>query len=161
MATYQHQFEFEEFENEDDLNERDRTLLQEARQHTRSAYAPYSRFLVAAVARTINGKIVRGTNQENASYPVGICAERVLLSTLSSICPDEPVDTIAISYQNLDGESNNPASPCGLCRQSLVEYEYRLHHPIRLILAGQEGKILVLKNAKDLLPFTFTPEDLK
>lgn len=161
MATHQHQFDFDIYDDDHELPEADRFLLHKAREHTSNAYAPYSHFRVAAVARTIGGHIVKGTNQENASYPVGICAERVLLSTLSSLYPDDPIETIAISYHNVEGDSDTPASPCGLCRQSLVEYEYRLHHPIRLVLAGQEGKVLVVKKAKDLLPFTFTPDDLK
>jgi cytidine deaminase len=161
MAKNVHQFEYEIFDSEAALPEADRYLLQKAREHTANAYAPYSHFRVAAVARTMGGHIVKGTNQENASYPVGICAERVLLSTLSSLYPDDPVETIAISYHNMEGDSGSPVSPCGMCRQSLVEYEYRLHHPIRLVLAGQDGKVLVVKKAKDLLPFTFTPDDLK
>lgn len=161
MATHQHQFAYEVFDDAHDLPEADRFLLQKAREHTSNAYAPYSHFMVAAAARTMNGHFVKGTNQENASYPVGLCAERVLLSALSSLYPDDPVEAIAISYYNTDGDNSTPVSPCGLCRQSLVEYEHRLHHPIRLILAGQEGKVIVVHKAKDLLPFTFTADDLK
>jgi cytidine deaminase len=162
MAKHTHAFDFEELEHEVELNEADRQLLNQAKNTTHQAYAPYSRFHVAAVARLKNGETVAATNQENASYPVGICAERTLLGTISSIYPNEPIDTIAITYLNhATGNSNQPASPCGLCRQSLLEYEQRLGHPIRLILAGEAGKVLIINQAKDLLPFGFGPDDLK
>jgi cytidine deaminase len=161
MAKHKHAFDYEVFDSIDELDTADKTLLENARTHTSKAYAPYSHFHVAAVAKTIDGHIVHGTNQENASYPVGICAERVLLSALSSIHPDSAVETIAISYHNLEGSSGQPASPCGLCRQSLVEYEQRMKHPIRLLLSGQQGKVIVLDSVKNLLPFSFTAEDMK
>jgi cytidine deaminase len=161
MPTLQHSFSFESLDSDEGLNEADRSLLQTARKATANAYAPYSHFEVAAAARLQNGAIVQGTNQENASYPVGICAERTLLSALSSLHPNVPVDTIAISYHNLNGTSHRPASPCGLCRQSLLEYETRMKSPIRLILSGQSGKVIIIHSASDLLPFSFTSEDLK
>lgn len=161
MAKHKHEFDYEIFDSIDDLETSDKILLENARTHTIKAYAPYSHFNVAAVAKMMDGNIVNGTNQENASYPVGICAERVLLSALSSILPDTPVDTIAISYHNLEGSSGHPASPCGLCRQSLVEYEQRMKHPIRLLLSGQHGKVIVLESVKNLLPFSFTADDMK
>jgi cytidine deaminase len=162
MAKHTHQFEFEVLDHEGDLSDTDRYLLQKAKDITDRAYAPYSQFHVAAVARLLNGEFVGATNQENASYPVGICAERTLLGTLSSIHPGIPIDTIAITYVNhATGNSNAPASPCGLCRQSLLEYEQRTGHPIRLILAGESGRVLIISSIKDLLPFGFGPDDLK
>ena len=162
MARHTHQFEFEVLDHEVELEDTDRYLLQKAKETTEQAYAPYSRFHVAAAARLTSGDIVCATNQENASYPVGICAERALLSTLSATHPNIPIDTIAITYLNhATGNSNTPASPCGLCRQTLFEYEQRMGHPIRLILAGETGKVLVVKSIGDLLPFGFGPDDLK
>ncbi|HSC53382.1 MAG TPA: cytidine deaminase [Phnomibacter sp.] len=161
MAQHEHKFDYSLFDSIDDLNANDKALLEHARTHADKAYAPYSHFNVAAVAKTVDGHILHGTNQENASYPVGICAERVLLSALSSIHPDSAIETMAISYHNLDGNSGQPASPCGMCRQALVEYEQRMKHPIRLLLSGQQGKVIVLNTAKNLLPFTFTADDLK
>lgn len=161
MANKTHQFTYELYKDESGLAPADLALLQAAREHTAAAYAPYSSFKVAAVAQTSSGHIVKGTNQENASYPVGICAERVLLSALSSLYPNESVTTIAISYHNLHGSSAKPASPCGMCRQALVEYEQRFNRPIRLILSGQQGEVLVIASAKDILPFGFTADDMK
>lgn len=144
-----------------ELNKEDGWLLNKAREATKLAYAPYSKFHVGAVARMMNGEIVAGSNQENASYPAGLCAERVLLASSSTLFPEVAIETIAISYHNINGESNEPISPCGICRQTLREYEDRFHKPIKLILGGMEGKIMVFEKASDLLPFAFTSKDLK
>lgn len=142
------------------LSAADARLLQAAREATQQAYAPYSKFHVGAVALLANGLTLAGTNQENASYPVGICAERVLLSAISSVHPNEPVVAMAISYHNLQGESNHPISPCGICRQTLAEYEQRTGTGIRLILGGLEGQVWVIERAGQLLPLSFTASDL-
>jgi cytidine deaminase len=152
--------EYELYEDASELSEEDAVLLEEARTHTHLSYAPYSHFNVAAAARLHNGTIVYGANQENASYPVGICAERTLLSTISSQFPNEKATTIAITYSNQDGTSNHPVGPCGLCRQTLLEYEQRWGQPIRMILAGQQGKVLIVNSAADILPFNFTANDM-
>jgi cytidine deaminase len=107
-----------------------------------------------------NGEIVAGTNQENASYPVGICAERVLLGNAATLYPNISIETIAISYNSDTIKSDHPISPCGMCRQALLEYETRVKKPIRLILSGMEGKIQIIKTANFLLPFAFTPGEL-
>jgi cytidine deaminase len=150
----------EEVENESMLAEPDRQLVKEAKRNTEFAYAPYSGFKVAAVARLKNGAIVSGTNQENASYPVGICAERTLLSAVSSLYPNEQIDTIAITYHNINGDSSQPVAPCGICRQTLLEYELRTNNPIRLLLAGNEGKIIIVEKASSLLPLGFSSDDM-
>ena len=152
---------YDVYDSADELSAEDAALVEAARKATAKAYAPYSNFLVGAVAKLENGVTISGTNQENASYPVGICAERALLSIVAMEQTNIPIDTIAISYNNSNGESNRPISPCGMCRQSLSEYEDRLDHPIRLILSGQSGKVYVLESAKDLLPLSFGGKDLK
>lgn len=152
---------FDELENDSLLNGADLELLNNARSATSIAYAPYSGFKVAAVARLNNGEMVVGTNQENASYPAGICAERTLLSTISSLFPNQPIDTIAITYNNTNGDSSAPISPCGICRQSLLEYELRTKQQIRLVLAGTHGKIFIVNRASDLLPLSFSADDMK
>jgi len=154
-------FVYEVYNSIKSLEKADADLLQKARAITETAYAPYSKFQVGATALLANGEIINGSNQENASYPVGLCAERVLISAISSIHPNTAIHTMAISYNNLNGESDHPISPCGICRQSLLEYEARLKHPIRLIMSGMEGKIFVIPNASMLLPLSFTSEDLK
>jgi cytidine deaminase len=143
-----------------ELPKEDAWLLNEAREVTKQAYAPYSNFYVGAVAKLVNGKIVAGTNQENAAYPVGICAERVLLSSASTLYPNIAIETMAISYHSENGNSNQPIAPCGMCRQTLQEYEIRVSKPIRLILGGLEGKIFVFEKASQLLPLGFTSESM-
>jgi cytidine deaminase len=160
MERKAYRFDFDVYNSVDELSAADAALLKQARATTASAYAPYSHFQVGAVAKLVNGAIVTGTNQENASYPVGICAERVLLSTAAVLHPDIAIDTLAISYHNLNGISNKPVSPCGMCRQSLSEYQIRVGQPMRLILSGMEGKVYVIDKADALLPFSFTPDDL-
>ncbi len=151
----------EEYDSINELNDNDAWLLTEAREVTQFAYAPYSNFHVGAIAKLINGEIVTGTNQENASFPAGICAERVLLSSAASQFPAIAIETIAISYKNVKGKSDKPVSPCGLCRQSLAEYQQRMQKPIRVILSGMEGKIHIIENAAHLLPLAFGSQDLK
>lgn len=145
-------FDYDIYESIDLLSKEDAVLLNEARKATKIAYAPYSDFHVGAYARLANGKTIAGSNQENAIYPVGICAERVLLSAASSLYPGIAVETIAVSYYNGKGKSIGPISPCGVCRQSLVETESRFKHSIRLIMGGMEGKVYVIPDAASLLP---------
>ena len=164
MNTKKYEFEYDVFEDIDELPEKDAWLLREARMVTENAYAPYSKFHVGAVAMLENGEIVAGSNQENASYPVGICAERVLLGNAATLYKGVPIDTMAISYisksESDPVKSDHPISPCGMCRQALLEYETRTDKPIRLILSGQEGKVYVVKTASMLLPFAFTSDEL-
>ena len=160
MHEQKFEFSFEVYDSIDELNADDRQLLIEARNITDKAYAPYSNFHVGAAAKLSNNKIVTGTNQENASYPVGICAERVLLSAISSLYPGIAIETMAVSYQSKKIKSDHPISPCGMCRQALQEFEGRMDKPIRLILSGMEGKVYVIKSASLLLPLAFTNEEL-
>ena len=160
MKKQAYNFEFEVYDSMESLPEKDAWLLNEARKVTQHAYAPYSHFQVGAIARLANGEIVTGSNQENASFPIGLCAERVLLATAASLHPNVAIETIAISYYNDNGESDHPISPCGICRQSLLEYESRVNHSIRLILGGMEGRVNVIDKAAMLLPLSFSAEDL-
>lgn len=163
MKKTNFKFEYEVYDSVDELNEDDAKLVSKARKVTNSAYAPYSHFHVGAAALLDNGKMVTGTNQENASYPVTICAERSLLAAASSLYPNVAIKTMAISYHNFNDKatSEKPISPCGMCRQSILEYEVRVNAPIRIILSGVEGKIFVINSIKHLLPLSFTSADLK
>jgi cytidine deaminase len=161
MAENKFEFQYEVYNDISELKKEDAELLTKARAVTKQAYAPYSRFFVGAIAKLDNGQIVAGTNQENVSYPVGICAERVLLGNAATLYPGISIDTLAISYDSEEVPSDHPVSPCGMCRQALLEYETRVNKPIRLILAGQTGKIYIVKTVKFLLPFAFTPDELQ
>lgn len=160
MKDEVYKFDYEIYNSIDELNPNDAELLREARNVTKFAYVPYSNFRVGAYAKLANGKTVSGTNQENASYPAGICAERTLLSTASSLFPGTAIETMAISYHNLNGSSDQPISPCGICRQTLAEFQQRTNHSVRLILSGMEGKVQIIKNAADLLPLSFSSDDM-
>jgi cytidine deaminase len=161
MKEHKFEFNYKVYDNISELPEEHQWLLSEAREVTADAYAPYSNFHVGAVARMANGEIVAGSNQENASFPVGLCAERVLLASISSIFPKVPIDTIAISYKSEHQKSDHPISPCGICRQSLQEFESRVKHPVQLILGGMEGPVYVIDSASRLLPLAFTSEELR
>ena len=161
MKKEELKFTVEVYDSSDELKEDDAFLLSEARAVTRFAYAPYSNFQVGAVAKLANGEFVSGTNQENASYPAGFCAERSLLSTAASIHPGVAIETMAVTYNNLKGESDTPVSPCGICRQVISEFQNRFQKPIRIILSGMKGKVQVIDNAGYLLPLAFSSDDLK
>ena len=160
MNKIAYSFSYHVYNSVDELNKEDAWLLQHAKDISKDAYAPYSQFQVGAAAQLLNGEIVKGTNQENASYPVGICAERVLLSAAATLHPQVPIESLAVSYRSNTVKSNHPITPCGICRQTLQEYEHRVHHPIRLILGGMDGKVIVIEKASMLIPLSFTSGDL-
>lgn len=161
MKSEIYQFGYSVYDSSDELSPHDKILLDKAREITQKAYAPYSDFHVGAVAELKNGEIVNGANQENASYPVSICAERTLLSVAAMIYTNVPVVTMAIAYDNLNAKSDKPISPCGMCRQAMHEYAQRTEHPIRLILGGMEGKVFIIDHSDFLLPLSFGGVDLK
>ena len=155
------EFEYEVLADLKDLPIADQELLEAARKATQNAYAPYSNFFVGAAARLSNNQIVIGANQENASFPVGVCAERALLNSVGSQFPNLTITTMAISYQPVGKDSNEPISPCGMCRQSLLDFETRYDAPIKIILAGMQGQVMIIASASNLLPFGFDGKILK
>ena len=155
------QIPFQIFPDSATLNSEDALLLEAARKATGDAYAPYSKFRVGAAVRLMNGKILSGSNQENASFPAGICAERVVLSAASATYPGVAIVSMALTYVNETEDAGKPISPCGICRQTLAEYQQRFNQPIRLILGGKTGEIYIINRATDLLPFAFSRLDLK
>ena len=161
MKEKKYEFSYSIYDSISELPDEDQWLLNEAREVTSNAYAPYSNFQVGAVARMANGQIVAGSNQENASFPVGLCAERVLLASISSLFPKIPIEKIAVSYKSEHQKSDHPISPCGICRQSLQEFESRVKHPVQLILGGMSGPVFVIDSASRLLPLAFTSDELQ
>ena len=139
----------------EELNAADRELLDAARQATYRSYAPYSHFSVGAAARLANNIIVTGTNQENAAYPSGLCAERTTLFYANSQYPDQAVETLAIAARNERGDFlEEPIPPCGACRQVMLETEKRFKRPMRILLSGEKG-IYELRSVGALLPLSF------
>lgn len=148
-----------EYDTVIELPEGDQELIFAARKASKNAYAPYSKFQVGAALLLENGEVIKGNNQENADFTDGICAERVALFYANANYPDIPVKAIAVTANNFNGLIEEPAKPCGSCRQAILEAEVRFNHPIRLILDGAK-KIMVVQNAESLLPFAFKPDAL-
>ena len=156
-----YEFEYELLDHAGVMSISDQALLNAAIKATITAYAPYSNFKVGAAALLSTGQIIIGSNQESTSFPVGICAERTLLNSIGSQYPNATILAMAISYDPLNKPSVEPISPCGMCRQSLLDYENRYQAPIKIILAGKSGPVMVLLSAANLLPFGFDGAILK
>ncbi len=140
---------------EGELTHEEVELLDEARRATYRSYAPYSHFSVGAAVALADGTIVSGSNQENAAYPSGLCAERTAVFYANSQYPDQPIRRICIVARDTKGEFlQRPISPCGACRQVLLEAEQRAGGDIEVLLYGTEG-IYAISNVKDLLPLCF------
>ena len=147
--------EWEEVDKIGDLIPVEEALLNLATSSLKNAYAPYSNFQVGAAILLTNGKMLGGSNQENAAYPMCLCAERVALSAVASQYPNEVIKTMAITVKAPNQIVNQPAMPCGACRQALCEKEYQQKQAIRLVIRGEIGSIFCFKSAKDILPFSF------
>jgi cytidine deaminase len=143
-----------EFDQLDELSEQQVILVNSAIKAARDAYAPYSEYHVGAALRLANGEIVIGSNQENAAYPSGMCAERVALFYAGARHPDVPVESIAIAAIREGIVQEEPVAPCGACRQVLYEKESQGEESMELILHGSK-KIQVLSRVTDLLPLPF------
>ncbi len=149
-----------EYKSLDELSEEEQNLVERAIDAAQNAYAPYSGFRVGASVLLDNGVVIIGNNQENAAYPSGLCAERVALFAAGAQYPEVPVVAMAIVAINNGQVTNSPVTPCGACRQVMIETEVRFEHPIKLILYGKEN-ILVVDSARKLLPLSFTSAKLK
>jgi len=143
-----------------ELSADDAFLVTKAREASLNAWAPYSNFCVGAAVQLDNGEIVIGSNQENAAYPSGLCAERVALFYANAKYPNSSVLSIAISACNSKGLVSEPIKPCGSCRQAILESEIRFEHSIRTILDGQ-SEVIVIEGVKNLLPLSFGKNDLE
>lgn len=145
----------------DELSAEEQQLVEAAKEATTRSYAPYSHFHVGAAALLANGEIISGTNQENAAYPSGICAERTTLFYANSQHPQEAVKALAIAARTSEGHwTETPISPCGACRQVMTETENRFGKPMKVLLCSAQ-EVFVIESAKDLLPVSFSSEDLK
>lgn len=153
-----HQITYDAYPNEQALPSADQQLLAAAKGALQHSYSPYSNFRVAAAARLEDGTVVTGWNTENAAYPMCICAEPATLAAAASQRPGMPVVAMAITVKSGTQPLDQPASPCGSCRQQLHEHETRFEQKMRLILRGESGPIFVFASAGDLLPFGFSGE---
>lgn len=144
----------------DELSDQDKQLIDKAKEMTQHSYAPYSKFRVGAAALLANGAIVTGSNQENAAYPSGLCAERTTLFYANSQYPDQAVLTLAITARTEQDFIDNPIPPCGACRQVILETETRYKHPVRILLYGKK-EIYLIKGIRDLLPLSFDGSEME
>ena len=132
----------------------DAVLVEEARKATELSYAPYSDFHVGAAVLLSNGEVVKGANQENASYPCGICAERSALATAQNVFPDVPVVAIALAARRGAVITTEPVTPCGMCRQVIVETQKRYQSDIRILMTSSD-KVVIANSITELLPLSF------
>lgn len=139
----------------DELPEEVQSLMKKAIEVRDTAYAPYSQFKVGAALLLDNDEIVIGSNQENASYPSGLCAERTAVYSAGAKFPETAINQIAISAKSLQHQVVSPVPPCGACRQALVEYEVKQDKPIEIYFMGESGKVVKADSIKDLLPLVF------
>ncbi|RKR09604.1 cytidine deaminase [Flavobacterium sp. 90] len=143
------------FDSLNDLSQDIQDLMNQAVEIRKKAYAPYSQFRVGAALLLDNGKIVLGSNQENAAYPSGLCAERVAIFHAGSIYPEAKILKLAITAASDTNQTKAPIPPCGSCRQSIAEYEIKQETPIEIYFMGEIGEVYKSASLKNLLPFMF------
>ncbi len=154
-------FELSVFDSFKELSIEDQSLMEAAVQARQNAYAPYSNFNVGAAVLMENDEIVIGNNQENASYPSGLCAERVAVFQAGARHPGIKIRSIAISAASQNYKVDKPAAPCGNCRQSISEYEQKQKKPIQILMMGETGKVFKCTSVADILPLAFGSSYLK
>ncbi len=143
------------FDTIEELSSANQELMLLAVEARKNAYAPYSNFEVGAAVLLENGEVVIGNNQENASYPSGLCAERVAIFQAGAKYPGISIKCIAISATSKNYTVDKPAAPCGNCRQAISEYEVKQRSPIKLFLMGETGEVVVCNSLADILPLAF------
>ncbi len=151
---------FEVFDSVTSLPSEIQSLMNQAIEIRKNAYAPYSRFRVGAAILLDNGKIVLGSNQENAAYPSGLCAERVAVFQAGAVYPSAKIVKFAISAASDTNPTLSPIPPCGACRQSIAEYEFKQETPIEIYFMGASGEVYKSNSINNLLPLTFDKTSL-
>ena len=154
MTSKEIKIAYKEYSSIDELEPKDKELAQAAIDATAQAYAPYSKFNVGAAVLFEDGVIVKGSNQENAAYPSGLCAERTALFYASASRPDKPMTAIAIAASQNGELLETPVTPCGACRQVMAQYQLKSGLPMMVLLIGAHS-ILKFERIDDLLPFIF------
>ncbi|MBR4735310.1 MAG: cytidine deaminase [Bacteroidales bacterium] len=154
MADKKYIINYEEFASASQMTPEDRELVAAAIDAQKGSYSPYSHFQVGAALRLTDGTLLKGANQENAAYPSGLCAERVVMFFAGANYPDVPFETLAIAGSDHGVLCDSPASPCGACRQVMAEYQKKHNHPFNIILVGSK-RIRKFHCVDDVLPFIF------
>lgn len=151
----EHTIKFESIESYDHLDEMEKTLFDKAMKFRDLAYAPYSDFTVGCAILLENGEIITGSNQENAAYPSGLCAERTTIFYTGANYPDVKIKKLFVIGAPRNATSSVPIPPCGACRQSILEYEAKQNEEIEIYFASLGGAIYKTKSIRELLPFSF------
>lgn len=146
--------------SKDDLSLQENELMQQAFEARSKAYAPYSKFTVGVAILLDNGVVVQGSNQENAAYPSGLCAERVAIYYAGANYPTAKMVKIFITASPQDRNLQEPIPPCGSCRQAIAEYEMKQDIPIEILFMGAEGPIYKSDSLKNILPLVFDKNHL-
>jgi cytidine deaminase len=146
---------YEAYASVDELGAADRSLLAEAKACLDDSYSPYSQFKVGCAIKLANGEVVTGTNQENASFPVGLCAERVALSAVDALYRGSKIESMAITASTIKAALDVPISPCGNCRQAISQAQMKSGNAIRIILQGETGEVFIFNSIDGLLPMSF------
>lgn len=150
---------FKVYSSVNELTDTYKNLCLSAQSILKNAYAPYSNFFVGAAVLLDDGTVVTGTNQENAAYPSGLCAERVAIFYASSVHPTKKVVAVAVATKsNRPNATSTPTPPCGACRQALSEYEVKSHTPIKILMLGENGEVYESQSVANLLPLMFSSE---
>lgn len=144
----------------EELSKDEQNVVNRACEATKNSYAPYSKFHVGAAVMLGNGKIIIGANQENAAFPSGLCAERTAIFAAQANFPEEPIKMLAIAASDDKGLREKPVSPCGACRQVILQMEERYGSPVEILLYGKSG-IYRMKSVKDILPLSFADDDMR
>lgn len=145
----------EVYDSCEELSQEVQDLMDQAIEARDKAYAPYSKFKVGAAVLLDNGQIITGSNQENASYPSGLCAERTAIFYAGAMYPEAKFLKIALSAKSLNHRVITPIPPCGSCRQAIAEYEVKQDSPIEIFFMGETGKVVKSHSLKELLPLIF------
>ncbi|PKA97351.1 cytidine deaminase [Flavobacteriaceae bacterium MAR_2009_75] len=149
------EFELTIFDGFDELSDDSKYLMNQAVEARRNAYAPYSKFQVGAAVLLENDEIIIGNNQENASYPSGLCAERVAMFYAGAKYPGVVIKSVAITATSKNYQVQTAAAPCGNCRQAMSEYEVKQKSPIKVLLMGESGPVYQCDSIADILPLGF------
>jgi cytidine deaminase len=151
---------FQSYNSLDDLDTESKYLIHKAKEAAQHAYAPYSKFYVGAALLLDDSSVVIGSNQENASYPLCMCAERVALYSLGNTFPEKKISKLAVVAHKKNHKELTIAAPCGACRQVLVEYEQRQKTKMEILFLADQQKWLKYSSAASLLPFSFSADSL-
>jgi cytidine deaminase len=154
--TISHTSEVHSYDSVEELSSDLQFLVKKAKSALDSSYSPYSGFKVAAALRLSNGEIVLGSNQENIAYPSGLCAERVAIFSAGTNFPGVEMEAIAIVAKSQHGEVTDPVTPCGACRQVMIELESTQSQPMTVVMTGENGEAWVSESVGNLIPFYFS-----